>query len=69
MRQVAVVAFDGVEALDLFGPCETFAKARVARWNRPCYSVRTVGLEGTGARVVSESGLSIGLQAMNDKEG
>jgi transcriptional regulator GlxA family with amidase domain len=53
-RTVAIVAFDGVEALDLIGPLETFVKAR--RGDEDAYNVQIVAL--APGEVRAESGLT-----------
>ena len=55
---VAVLGFDGVSALDLTGPLETFFAARgddVETERSGTYQVRLIGV--TGKSFISESGL------------
>jgi transcriptional regulator GlxA family with amidase domain len=71
-RRVLIVAFGGIQALDVVGPFEVFVGARQvmdgARPERadqpPAYDVRVVS--STGAPVNSESGLSIGTDPLPD---
>jgi transcriptional regulator GlxA family with amidase domain len=58
-RRIAIFAFDDIEALDLIGPAETFAKVRID--GHPAYSVRFVGLR-TG-EVTAESGVVFQVSA------
>jgi transcriptional regulator GlxA family with amidase domain len=56
--RVGLIGFDGIEALDLVGPAETFATAVLeegSREPRRCYEVLFLGL--TGKPFVSESGI------------
>ncbi len=59
-RRIGILAYDGVQALDLIGPAETFAAAENtndgAEQGRP-YEVVVVGL--TARRVVSETGFTL----------
>ena len=48
-----ILGFDGMQALDIFGPLEALASVQVA--GRPAYKVRLVGLQGR--RFSSETGI------------
>lgn len=50
---VQILGFDGMQALDIFGPLEALASVQVA--GRPAYKVRLVGLQGR--RFSSETGI------------
>lgn len=52
--RIAVLGYDGVQALDLIGPLETFAEVRVA--GRAGYDITLVGLTGRG--FTSETGVT-----------
>jgi transcriptional regulator GlxA family with amidase domain len=56
-KRVGLLLFDGITALDLAGPMEAFAAARIPADDseRKCYEVLTIGL--TKHEVKSESGL------------
>lgn len=63
---VTVVAFPGVQSLDVTGPWEVLAGAnqhRAARGGRPAYDLRLVGAE---AEVASESGLVLAADALGE---
>ncbi|HEX5597327.1 MAG TPA: helix-turn-helix domain-containing protein [Micromonosporaceae bacterium] len=65
-ERVTVVAFSGVQSLDITGPWEVLAGAnryQAARGARPAYDLR---LAGTDAEVASESGLVIVADALGD---
>jgi len=56
--KISILGFDGVAALDLIGPIETFAaawKTGLGRSQFPCYETRIVGL--TRRSFASESGV------------
>lgn len=53
---IGILGFDGVEALDMFGPLECFAAAR--REGVRLYNTLVIGLDGPTFR--SESGIAIG---------
>ena len=64
-----IVAFPGIQALDVVGPFEVFVGARQVMESErpdepPAYDVRVVS--STGAPVRSESGLSIGTDPLPD---
>lgn len=61
MYRIAVVIFDGVNALDTTGPLEAFATARSAN-GAPAYAIDVWSL--TGPSVVSESGIRLGGSAL-----
>lgn len=68
-RRIGILAYDGVQALDLVGPADTFASAEPTTDaagrgvpGRP-YEVVLVGL--TGRRVVSESGFTLQADTTN----
>ena len=55
---VGILGFDGVSLLDLAGPLEAFAAARMDAPDgkaQPCYEARIIGV--TGKTFASESGL------------
>jgi transcriptional regulator GlxA family with amidase domain len=57
-KRIGVLLFDGITALDVAGPMEAFASARVPgdeRGAKCCYDLFTIGL--TNKEVVAESGL------------
>lgn len=58
LKRIGLLLFDGITALDVVGPMEAFATARVpdnGRSTRSCYELLTIGL--TKKEVVAESGL------------
>lgn len=68
-RDVLIVLFDGVQALDVTGPAEVLAGAnrwRSARGDPPFYEVRTASLGGRPVR--TSSGLAIAADADLDGE-
>src|SRR6202167_4333651 len=59
-KRIGVLLFDGITALDVAGPMEAFASARVPGDERGvtrCYELFTIGL--TNKEVVAESGLML----------
>ncbi|HXA55437.1 MAG TPA: DJ-1/PfpI family protein [Solirubrobacteraceae bacterium] len=60
-REVAIVAYEGVQSLDVTGPLEVFAGARLLREHggAPNGYYRTTVLSVDGAPVTSSSGLTI----------
>ena len=57
-KRIGLLLFDGITALDVAGPMEAFASARLPgdeRGATACYELFTIGL--TGKDVVAESGL------------
>jgi transcriptional regulator GlxA family with amidase domain len=59
-KRIGVLLFDGITALDIAGPMEAFASARVPGDERGairCYELLTIGL--TTKEVVAESGLML----------
>ncbi|MGH9133745.1 MAG: DJ-1/PfpI family protein, partial [Ilumatobacteraceae bacterium] len=66
-RQVVIVAFDGVQPLDLTGPHEVFAGANEALVHlapsAPTYRLRIVSVGG--GSVTAESGLRLGADAFD----
>lgn len=57
LKQIGLLLFDGVTALDVVGPMEAFAAVRVAdeHSTTACYELLTIGL--TNRSVAAESGL------------
>lgn len=60
MREIGILLYDGVQALDVVGPFEAFHAASEAS-ARPAYRLRTVSLSGGPVR--SETGLVIAADA------
>ena len=65
-RRVGILAYDGMQALDLVGPAEAFAAAGhgdrdVEDASVPPYEIVIIGL--TGKRVVAETGLTLQADA------
>jgi transcriptional regulator GlxA family with amidase domain len=59
-KRIGLLLFDGITALDVAGPMEAFASARVPGDERGawrCYELLTIGL--TNKEVVAESGLTL----------
>jgi transcriptional regulator GlxA family with amidase domain len=62
-RRIGILAYDGMQALDLVGPAEAFAAVRggtdetVEGWRSPAYAVVVIGLDGK--RLVAETGLTL----------
>src|SRR5271154_2334650 len=59
-KRIGVLLFDGITALDVAGPMEAFASARVPgdeRGTTRCYELFTIGL--TNKEVLAESGLML----------
>lgn len=56
LRSIVVVGYDGVEALDLFGPLETFARTR-DRNGKSLYEARVIS--PNGRTFITESGVRI----------
>jgi len=54
-KRIGFLLFEGITALDVVGPMEAFAAARVARTAVPCYQLVTIGV--TTRAVTAESGL------------
>lgn len=54
-KRIGFLIFEGITALDVAGPMEAFATARVPLSKTPCYQLTTVGV--TKRAVASESGL------------
>jgi transcriptional regulator GlxA family with amidase domain len=61
MKNIGIIAFDGMNALDLVGPMEVFANAGRAdftcRESRGIYAIHVIGLNGEP--VIAESGIRI----------
>jgi transcriptional regulator GlxA family with amidase domain len=55
VRTIGIIGFDGVAALDLIGPLETFKAARAYHPTNTCYDVVLLGL--SRRKFVSESGI------------
>ena len=66
-RRIGIIAYDGMQALDLVGPAEAFAAVRGAadqprdRAAAPAYEIVIIGL--TGKRIVAETGLTLQADA------
>jgi transcriptional regulator GlxA family with amidase domain len=60
MREVGILLYDGVQALDVVGPFEAFHAASEAS-PRPAYRLRTISVDGRPVR--SETGLTIAADA------
>ncbi len=66
-RRVGILAYDGMQALDLVGPAEAFAAVRghsdqaPGRPAAPAYEIVIIGL--TGKNVVAETGLTLRADA------
>jgi transcriptional regulator GlxA family with amidase domain len=56
-RRIGILGFDGIQALDLVGPAETFSAAGRGEASDPLYDVVVLGLERK--RFVSETGLTL----------
>lgn len=62
-QRIGILAYDGMQALDLVGPAEAFAAVHTAsdqageRAGAPRYEVVVIGL--TGRRIVAETGLTL----------
>lgn len=54
-KRIGFLLFDGITALDVAGPMEAFASARIPHGTTKCYELLTIGL--TKKDVVAESGL------------
>lgn len=56
-RTIGIIAFDGVQGLDIMGPADAFANARLTDGGHtdPLYEVALIGL--TSKPVISESGI------------
>ena len=54
-KRIGFLLFEGITALDVAGPMEAFATARVSQSKMPCYQLTTIGV--TKKSVISESGL------------
>jgi transcriptional regulator GlxA family with amidase domain len=65
-RRIGILGYDGIQALDLVGPAETFAAAAAHCDERTesRYEVVIIGL--TGRRFVSETGLTLCADALVD---
>jgi transcriptional regulator GlxA family with amidase domain len=66
MREVGILLYDGVQALDVVGPFEAFHAASEA-CAKPAYRLRTISVDGRPIR--SETGLTIGADAAIDDVG
>jgi transcriptional regulator GlxA family with amidase domain len=60
MREVGILLYDGVQALDVVGPFEAFHAASEAG-PEPAYRLRTISIDGRPVR--SETGLTIAADA------
>ncbi|MFN7942143.1 MAG: helix-turn-helix domain-containing protein [Thermoanaerobaculia bacterium] len=56
-RRIAFLGYDGVSALDLVGPSEAFASARIEMDGRPAPAYRVTILGATGESFRAESGI------------
>jgi transcriptional regulator GlxA family with amidase domain len=56
-RRIGILGYDGIQALDLVGPAETFAAAPALDGKAAAYEIIVIGL--TGKRFVSETGLTL----------
>jgi transcriptional regulator GlxA family with amidase domain len=54
-KRIGFLLFDDITALDVVGPMEAFALARVPQMSTPCYESITIGV--TKKEVVAESGI------------
>jgi transcriptional regulator GlxA family with amidase domain len=54
-KRVGFIIYEGITALDVAGPMEAFASAKVPQSKSRCYELTTIGV--TNRAVVSESGL------------
>jgi transcriptional regulator GlxA family with amidase domain len=63
LRSVALLAFDGVQILDVTGPAAVFAAANDAG-GAPCYRIHVVS--SAGGSVVSNSGVALLTEALAD---
>lgn len=59
---IAILGYDGVQALDIVGPLEAFAEVRIS--GRPGYAVKLVGL--SGRRFTSETGITFEADPADD---
>ncbi|MFT6542114.1 MAG: transcriptional regulator GlxA family with amidase domain, partial [Maricaulis maris] len=63
--RIGFLIFDGLQALDLFGPQEVFAEANACAGRTSC-EYDTVLISPTGKSVTTESGIVIGAHASFD---
>lgn len=59
-KRIGFLLFEDITALDVVGPMEAFAAARVPQTSTPCYETITIGV--TKREVVAESGLILKSQ-------
>lgn len=67
MHSVAVLAYDGVVAVDLILPAETFAQVRLAN-GKPAYSVKVCGLSRSVQTTVCAIQVERGLAAVRSAD-
>jgi transcriptional regulator GlxA family with amidase domain len=65
LRHIALIAFDGVQALDVTGPASVFAAANEAA-GRPCYQTHL--LSPRGGTVTAGSGVRLLTDAIGDAD-
>jgi transcriptional regulator GlxA family with amidase domain len=67
-RRIGIVGYDGVQALDVIGPADTFAAANIVSGGKtPRYEVVLVGVRK--GRIRTESGLSLFAEASLTERG
>jgi transcriptional regulator GlxA family with amidase domain len=64
-RRIGILGYDGIQALDLVGPAETFAAVPARADGAHEYEIVVIGL-GRGKRFTSETGLTLTADTGND---